>query len=244
MTGNIAFPMYDVNPAATDTLAAAVLRRFPDARFQRPEDLLSHWQDDNLLLSQTCGYPLMTALDDVQVVGCLHYTAPGCEGRNYRSRLVARQTEAGKRLHDFRGQVAACNSPESQSGYHALRNSAGHDDTFFRSIVWTGSHRQSLNALQNGTADIAAIDCVSLALFARYQPQALTGLTVVGETPLTPGLPLITSRHTSAQTLNALREALREIADEAEITAPLLIGGFSPASRRDYDVILKASSCA
>jgi len=244
MTGNIAFPMYDVNPAATDTLVAAVLRRFPDARFQRPADLLSHWQDDNLLLSQTCGYPLMTALNEVQVVGCFHYTASGCKGINYRSRLVARQTEAGKRLDDFRGQVAACNSPDSQSGHHALRNSVGHDDTFFRSIVWTGSHRQSLSALQNGTADIAAIDCVSLALFARYQPQALKGLTVVGETALTPGLPLITSRHTSAQTLNALREVLREIAGEAEITAPLLIGGFSPASRRDYDVILKASSCA
>ncbi|MCS2159791.1 PhnD/SsuA/transferrin family substrate-binding protein [Scandinavium sp. H11S7] len=243
MTGNIAFPMYDVNPAATDTLAAAVLRHFPNARFQRPADLLSHWQDDNLLLSQTCGYPLMTALNEVQVVGCFHYTASGCEGINYRSRLVARQTEAGKRLDDFRGQVVACNSPDSQSGHHALRNSVGHDDTFFRSIVWTGSHRQSLSALQNGTADIAAIDGVSLALFARYQPQALKELTVVGETPLTPGLPLITSRHTSAQTLNALREVLREIAGEAEITAPLLIGGFSPASRRDYDVILKASSC-
>lgn len=140
MIDNVAFPMYDVNPAATDALAAAVLRRFPAAHFQRPADLLSHWQDDNLLLSQTCGYPLMTALEDVQVVDCFHYTAPGCEGRNYRSGLVARQTESGK-------------------------------------------------------------------------------------------------------TLTALREGLAEIASEAEIAAPLLIGGFSPASRRDYDVILKASSC-
>jgi ABC-type phosphate/phosphonate transport system substrate-binding protein len=244
MVVNFAFPMYDVHPAGTDALAAAIQRRFPDARFQRPTDLLAHWQRDDLLLSQTCGYPLVTLLPDVQVVGCFHYTAPGCEGINYRSQLVVRQAEAGKTVRDFRGQVAACNSKDSQSGYHALRTSVGHDDAFFRSIVWTGSHSQSLSALQRGAADIAAIDCVSLALLARYEPQALTGLTVMGETALTPGLPLIASRHTSTQTLNALREALTEIANEAEIAEPLLIGGFSPASRRDYDVILKASSYA
>lgn len=244
MAVNFAFPMYDVHPAGTDALAAAIQRRFPDARFQRPTDLLAHWQRDDLLLSQTCGYPLVTLLPEVQVVGCFHYTAPGCEGINYRSQLVVRQVEAGKTVRDFRGQVAACNSKDSQSGYHALRNSVRHDDAFFRSIVWTGSHRQSLRALQRGAADIAAIDCVSLALLARYEPQALTGLTVIGETALTPGLPLIASRHISAQTLNALREALTEIAHEAGIAEPLLIGGFSPASRRDYDVILKASSYA
>lgn len=244
MAGNFAFPMYDVYPTGTDALAAAVQHRFPDARFQRPTDLLAHWRSADLLLSQTCGYPLVTRLPDVQVVGCFHYTAPGCESINYRSLLIAHQRDAGKTLRDFRGQIAACNSADSQSGYHALRNSVGHDDTFFRSIVWTGSHRQSLSALQRGTADIAAIDCVSLALLARYQPQALTGLAVMGETELTPGLPLITSRHTSVQSLEALRDVLAEIAGEAEIAGPLLIGGFSPASRRDYDVILKASSCA
>jgi ABC-type phosphate/phosphonate transport system substrate-binding protein len=244
MAGNIAFPMYDVNHIATDALAKAVQLRFPDAQFQRPTDLLSHWQDENLLLSQTCGYPLVTQLLDVQVVGCFHYTAQGCEGRNYRSLIVVRDANKHKTVTDFRGRIAACNSPDSQSGYHALHHHLAHDDTFFRSIMWSSSHRQSLNAVQNGTADLAAIDCVSLALFTRYEPQALAGLSVIGETELTPGLPLITSRHTSAQTLEALREALRDIAEDDKIAEPLLIGGFSPASRRDYDVILTASSGA
>ena len=244
MTLSLALPMYDVNPNATEALAEALRRRFPDSRFQRPTDLLAHWQDDNLLLSQTCGYPLMTQLPQVLVVGCFHYTAPSCAGKNYRSFLVVRKADKNNTLADFRGRVAVCNSPDSQSGYHALRNSLAHDDTFFRSIAWSGSHRQSLITLQHGAADIAAIDCVSLALFARYQPQVLSGLAVIGETALTPGLPLITSRHTAAQTLDALREALREIAGDESIAEPLLIGGFSPASRRDYEVILTASSYA
>lgn len=242
MSGHLAFPMYDVHPAATDALAKAVLRHFPDARFQRPTDLLSHWRDDNLLLSQTCGYPLMTLLPNVQVVGQFHYTAPGCENGHYRSKLLVREEDKGKALADFRGRIAAANSPDSQSGYHALRNSVGHDEAFFRSIMWTGSHRLSLAALQKGAADIAAIDCVSLALFARYEPQALSGVAIIGETESMPGLPLITSKHTSALTLAKLREVLSKLAGEKTLAEQLLIGGFSPASRRDYEVILTASS--
>lgn len=244
MAAKLAFPMYDVYPAATDALAAALLRRFPDAQFLRPVDLLPHWRDENLLLSQTCGYPLMTLLPDVQVVGQFHYTAPGCEGGNYRSFLLGRDADKLLTLANFRGRVAAANSPDSQSGYHALRNSIGHDDDFFSAITWTGSHRQSLSAVQHGAADIAAIDCVSLALFARYEPQAHAGLAVIGETASTPGLPLITSSRTSKETLAKLRDALSEIATEREIAEPLLIGGFSPASRRDYEVIITASSYA
>jgi ABC-type phosphate/phosphonate transport system, periplasmic component len=244
MAGHFAFPMYDIHPAATDALVKALQRYFPVARFLRPTDLFSHWCDNALLLSQTCGYPLMTLLPEVQVVGQFHYTAPGCEGGNYRSLLVAREEDKGKALADFRGHVAASNSSDSQSGYHTLRNSVGHDDAYFDSIIWTGSHRQSLYAVQQKKADIAAIDCVSFALFARYQPQALREIAVIGETALTPGLPLITSKHTSAETVALLRSALSQIADVRDTAEPLLIDGFSPASRRDYAVILTASSCA
>jgi hypothetical protein len=54
------------------------------------EALLSHWRSDALLLSQTCGFPLVTQLPDVQTVGCFHYSAPGCDGFHYRSLLVTR----------------------------------------------------------------------------------------------------------------------------------------------------------
>lgn len=244
MPANIAFPMYDIHPPATDALAQALQRHFPGLHFQRPTELLSHWRDDTVLLSQTCGYPLVTRLPNVQVVGQFHYTAPGCVAGNYRSKLLARQEDKGQTLNDFRGRVAACNAPDSQSGYRALLNGVNHDAAFFHSIVWTHSHRLSLRALQTHTADIAAIDCVSLALFERYDPQLLSGLTVIGETALTPGLPLITSEKTSAETLAALRVALSQIAVQKDVAEPLLIDGFSPASRRDYDVLLTASSSA
>lgn len=128
MSNLLAFPMYAVDRADTRALWLAVQQRLADRgvyveRVPRwPEsDLLNHWQQPALILSQTCGYPLVTQLPEVQVVGCFHYTAAGCEGSHYRSFLVTRSEDRPLTLADFRGRRAVCNSPDSQSGYHALR---------------------------------------------------------------------------------------------------------------------------
>ena len=60
---------------------------------------------------------------------------------------------------------------------------------------------------------------------------------VIGRTPLTPGLPLITSHDTSPETLNAIRDALHELVDAPEyreVRDAVLIGGFSEVTREAY----------
>ena len=243
MSKLLAFPMYAVDRADTRALWLAVkgLLAARGVSVDRdpgwPEsDLLSHWQQPALILSQTCGYPLVTLLPDVQVVGCFHYTAPGCEGIQYRSFLVVRAEDRQLTLADFRGRRAVCNSADSQSGYHALRKKVA-DDNFFSQTTFSGSHRQSLIDVKHGEGDIAAIDCVTWALLQRHEPERLAGLAVIDRTPLTPGLPLITSHNTSPETLNAIRDALHELVDAPEyreVRDAVLIGGFSVVTRDAY----------
>ncbi len=257
MRTNVALPMYAVIPADVEALWLALRERLAESRIVEnnlplrwPDDLLVHWQDPTLLLSQTCGYPLVTRLPDVQLIGCFHYAAPGCEGIHYRSVLVAREADPGTTLADFRHRRVICNSADSQSGYNALRmvvaplSQQGH---FFETVLFSGSHRQSLLAVQQGTADIAAIDCVTFALLQRHSPQTIRQLKIIGQTPATPGLPLITGPETSATALATLRDALRQIANSPEyyhLRAPLLINGFSEVDRQQYDVILQWQQCA
>ena len=59
---------------------------------------------------------------------------------------------------------------------------------------------------------------------------------MVGQTAAVPGLPLITSPHTSPGHLLLLRQALREIAQEP-VSQPLLIEAFTEVPRRAYGVI-------
>ena len=157
-----------------------------------PQDLQRHWRDPDLLLSQTCGYPLVSALPQVQLVGTYHYRVEGCSGANYSSWLVVREEEPGERLEDFRDRVAAYNSQDSQSGYNSLRAliaPLARQGRFFRQAIASGAHYRSLAMIRAGQADIAAIDCVSFALLKRAQPQAVTGLKIIGRTAAAPGLP-------------------------------------------------------
>ncbi|MDB5820684.1 MAG: phosphate transporter substrate-binding protein, partial [Rhizobacter sp.] len=183
-------PMYDADPVAVgawwhaiaDALRAERVADVPDV-VTWPADLDAHWRDPELLLSQTCGYPFVTRLSDVvQVVGAFRYTAPGTSGIQYRSALVAREGDASLELADFRGRRVALNATDSYSGWHALCASLAAFaavDGFFADRLVTGSHRASLIAVQAASADIAAIDCITLAGLRRHAPHLLEGLTVI-----------------------------------------------------------------
>lgn len=251
MSNAVSLPMYAVNPPDVDALWFGLRELLveagltgPHTDLSWPEDLIPHWQQPRLLLSQTCGYPLVTRLKDVQPLGCFHYAAPGCEGVGYRSFLVTRQKDMGTTLADFQQRIVVCNSEDSQSGYNALRKVVEplkEGDRFFAQVIYSGSHRQSLRAIQQGEADIAAIDCVTFALLQKHQPQALAQLKVIGETPLTPGLPLITGPETTPGEVLALRKVLTSLVSEPRYRPQCraaLISGFSEVSRQQYDVIL------
>ena len=247
----ISLPMYDVCQQETRRLTDEISRRLreqgfgiSETRSLRPVDLPEHWQSGHLLLSQSCGFPLMTTLNNVRTVGCFHYSAAGCCGPQYRSYFMARAEDRHKTPEDFEGKRLVCNSSDSQSGYNVwtARLSAERPLTvFFSGVSFSGSHRQSLQALQQQRADITAIDCVSLALFERHLPQMLQGLMIVGESPLTPGLPLITAGRTSDQQLTTLRTTLMAITSDPachELCERLLIQGFSAIERQAYQRLL------
>lgn len=250
-------PMYDAAPGAVDAWWSAIARALrvqglaDVAEFlHRPADLDAHWRDPRLLLSQTCGYPLVTTLmSAVQVVGAFHYTAPGCSAFDYRSELVARIDDLHT-IEGFRGRIAAINSPDSHSGCNALRGFVAplaRDGAFFGAELICGSHRGSLAAVRSGRADIAAIDCVSLAGFRRHEPELLRGLRVVASTASAPGLPLVTSSTTSPGDLAKLRQALHAACSgptAAQAREALFISGFEAVPAGAWQVIEKVRRAA
>ncbi len=209
-----------------------------------PSDLLQHWRDPNMLLSQTCGFPLVTSLrQQVQLVGVLGYQSPYCTGPYYRSLVVVRENEEGQRLADFRHRIVTYNSTDSQSGYNALRALiaplAVNGGFFSRGLV-SGGHYQSIEMIQQGQADIAAIDCVSFALLQRAKPTAVAGLKIISLTEAAPGLPLITSLSTSQEQLLRIRQAITATVNSPTSTSAknkLLIETFTVLPWTAYDVI-------
>lgn len=190
-----------------------------------PQDLHAHWLAPELLLSQTCGYPLTHSLQGkVQLAGAFQYDAPGCEGMYCRSVLITRDEHAHRAVKDFRDQRVAFNSVDSQSGYNVLRALVAPlalQGRFFGQALATGSHRLSVDAVREGRADLAAIDCVTWALLQNYAPRATQGLQAIGFSAPYPGLPLITALRTPPDQLQALRAGLKSLIHMPEASSTL-----------------------
>lgn len=199
-------------------------------------DLMTHWRREDLLLSQTCGFPyrMLGLASHVHLIATPCFDAPGCEDHRYRSALVVSE-QAWERgattLAACQDLRAACNSADSHSGMNALRHAVApfaRDGRFFASLRWTGSHAATLRALANGEADVGAIDCVTLALLRDAHPEALRGVHVLGMTAPAPGLPLIASRALAEPQAEALRAALdTALAANVERARALRLRGFA-----------------
>lgn len=242
------FPPRDALQAFWAALAG-LLRQAPQARgiaiperLSQPADCHAQWLEGDLLLSQACGFPLVTHLAGrVQLVGSLAYGVPGVHGIYCQSPLICRAQDARTTLADFAGSTLAFNDTRSQSGYNALRalvaSMAQPPRPFFASTWQSGAHYRSIDAVRQGQADMAALDPVSWELWQQSHPLLAAELRVFGQTEPYPGLPLITALHTPAPLLDALRLALRRVATQAAyaaVRAPLLISGFEATRLDDY----------
>lgn len=190
------------------------------------------WYSPELLLSQTCGYPLTHELAGlVELVATPSYSAEGCSGADYCSLVVVAESNPATDLQDLRGAVCAYSRRHSHSGYNALRAAiaplAG-DTAFFSRVVETGAHASSIERVATGQADVCAVDCVSHAIMAAYRPDALADTRVIGRTEPAPGLPLVTRAGVDENTLHRLRDGLQSAFADSRLASArdaLLITG-------------------
>ncbi len=245
--------MYDLPElrAPTDALwsfIAAELRHAghdAPAALTRGVPLEDMWRDPALLLSQTCGYPLIkTHAQHVTLLATPCYDAPGCHGAEYSSAIVVRADEDATRLSDMRGRRCAVNDMSSNSGMNVLRAAIAplaRGGRFFAETVVTRAHSASVRAVADGRADVAAIDCVTWAHLQTLRPAETGSLRVLCWSASSPGLPLITSHRTDAATCRALLQALDRVVTSAALTPvrkALRVSGFTRLPSPAYSAIL------
>jgi ABC-type phosphate/phosphonate transport system substrate-binding protein len=183
------------------------------------------WQAPQLLLAQTCGYPLMTQLRGaVRLIGRPCYHLPDAQDGQHCSLLLARTDDPREHLRDFAGSRGLVNGMDSNSGMNLLRHALApwqQDGRFFGSLQVTGGHRESLRWLREGQADLAAVDSVTYAYLARDASHEVAGLRVVARSAPSPTLPYIGGQGLSDEQVEAVRRAmnqsLRELPEVAQV---------------------------
>ncbi len=113
---------------------------------------------------------------------------------------------------------------------------------FFAAVVATGSHLASLEAVADGRADLAAIDCVTFGLVKRFRPGLIERVAVVAESPPSPGLPFIAAARLPDWTVAAVRKALFAALADPGLAEPLGALGLTGArlmTSADYKRVLE-----
>ena len=80
-----------------------------------------------------------------------------------------------------------------------------------------------MERVASGSADVAAIDCVSFAMAARHRPHVTDALRTIATSPHAPALPYVTSVHRSSAELNRLKQALADSVRRPHISRHPLI---------------------
>jgi ABC-type phosphate/phosphonate transport system substrate-binding protein len=232
--------MYDLPwlRGATDRLWQAVRPHLPDApvSLARGHDLWSVWQAADLTLAQTCGLPFRARLHDrVTLVATPDHRLPSCPPGHYRSALIRRRGD-GRDLAALTQGVMAYNEPMSQSGWAApVAHMADLGLTPGR-LMQTGAHLASIAAVDEARADFAAIDAVTLALFAAHDPVAMARLDVFAKTRPTPALPYITAAgHEAEPIADALAAGIATLAPADR--AALCLHGVARLPATSYTVM-------
>ena len=196
-------------------------------------DPLEACRRDDLVLGQTCGWPLVTELaSSVRVVGTFDCEVEGAHDGTYCSVLVSNSSDQLDEILARPDLVVVANAPDSMSGWISLRVATATAGRHLDTAVWTGAHAASIDALRHGRAHLAAIDGVTWAHIGTDT------LHLVGRGPRIPCLPLVTSHSTTDATLAELRLALGDTVNDpamAGVCATLKIRDFLVRDLADYE---------
>jgi len=197
------------------------------------------WHSPNLGFAQTCGLPYVSGLRGmVTLIGTPDYGILPDQPGWYNSVIIARKTDSKAALADFAGAKFAYNGTNSQSGLLAImfeiQKNFG-NAPFFGSCQKSGEHAQSVQAVIEGRADIAAIDAVTWRYLQQSVPKTRQ-LKVLQSTAPTPGLPYISALRDGSEALtNAVNTAITNLPSTSKTA--LGLKGFWRSTPEDYDII-------
>ena len=181
--------------ALHDAIAPALTHycdKLEPLRFETDEAMLNN---PELILGQTCGFPLVTQYSELLTPVCTPvFDVEGCDGVRYSSVLIVADKSDINSLQECASKTVAINSADSNSGMNVLRSMVSllSDNTpYFGKTLITGGHIDSLRAVAEERADIAAIDCVTFAFITQIAPELTAHVRVIDYSEKTTGLPFV-----------------------------------------------------
>lgn len=199
MIANLPMYLWPSNRAAHDRLWTAIRDGLRDCGISAPDALdhetghMDSWAHPDLVLSQICNLPYRTHFrGKVTKIGAADYALADTEPGYYHSVFVVRAEDPAGSLEDAARYPMAINEPLSNSGWGVPLQYALAKGLTLNPTLRTGAHRESLRALVECRADLAAIDANTWWNLQQLDPNTARA-KVIARTHATPGMTFITA---------------------------------------------------
>jgi len=164
----------------------------------------------------------------------------------YYSLVIAKKNSKYKKLDDFKGKIYAMSDPESNSGslvprYELLKRGYKNNH-FFKRVVYTYDHGESIEAVLDGFVQGASVDSIVYGAFLKNYPKSSKHLKIVQKFGPYPTTPFVISKKITQKTKNKIQQALINMANDKKgkkILSAMAIGSFIKPNNLSYAKIEK-----
>lgn len=164
------------------------------------------------------------------------------EPLEYRGLVIVPANSKAETLEDLRGTVMAFTDPESNTGClvpaATLMNQGENPKTFFKKIVFTGSHDRSILAVALSVVDAAAIDALVWKSKIIEDPLLAGKVRIIWRSEVFGPPPIVVPASGDATLAKSLQEALLALDKDAEgraILSAIGIKRFVPPCPECYE---------
>ena len=177
--------------------------------------------------------------------GFIPLAVPEVQGStSYRAYLIVNRDSPFQQLQDLKGQSFAFTDPDSNTGKLVptfwLRELNQRPETFFKQIIYTYSHDNSILAVARGLVAGAAVDGLVWEYYQATNPVFTSKTRIIKKSEAYGIPPLVASRQLPAAERERLQQALLTMHRDPEgkkILAELLIDRFLPLQEEWYEPI-------
>ncbi len=193
-------------------------------------------------LAFICSGPYASARDRY---GLVPLAVPEVQGStSYQAYLIVNRSSPFHRLQDLKGQTFAFTDPDSNTGRLVptfwLAELDQRPETFFKQVIYTYSHDNSILAVARGLVAGAAVDGLVWEYFQATNPVFTSKTRIIKKSQAYGIPPLVASRHLPAAEGKRLQQVLLSMHQDPEgkkILSELLIDRFLPLQEEWYDSI-------
>jgi phosphonate transport system substrate-binding protein len=166
------------------------------------------------------------------------------DGPYYYSYVITKKDRPYRSILDFEGKPYAFSDPKSNSGsvaptYFLLKN--GYSPTeFFKPLIYTYSHYESIMAVYKGFVEGASVDSIVYEHTSLVAPYITTKLKVIQKFGPFPATPIVASKRLDPNTVEAIKNVLLVMHQDEEgrkILKNMGILGFTYLEPKHYETI-------